>query len=234
MVALLKIPVKLISRNLNNEVQIVQNNLLSSIFAFSLGGLALIIFIVLVAIAKLRLHRFTNFDIALTTYARNFHPVGAKFFVMVDRIGNIFTLMFVVAVIVVALYLHGFKTIAWWLSINIIAIACFINPILKLIVHRPRPSVKHLVKTFGYSFPSGHASGSMIIFGSLITIVPLLNWSLWLVLVCQLICVALIVIIGVSRVYLGVHYATDVIAGYLEALAWICLTYPYFLNILAH
>lgn len=205
----------------------------SSIIAVSFGSGALVSFIILVITAKLHLCRFTKFDITLTHWVRNFHPHGKKFFINVDKIGNIFGLACVVACLVGGLYLSHHHLAAMWLGLSVFAVAGIINPLLKLLIQRQRPQVTHLVHALGYSFPSGHASGSMIIFGTLMTIIPGLNLPvIWFVLA-QVSCLLLIIIIGFSRIYLGVHYTIDVLAGYLEGLAWIGLTYPIFIHYLA-
>lgn len=212
----------------------MQTNYPASIIAYGFGMVAFIGFVILVLIAKFRLPFFTKFDNTLTHFVHKFHPRGEKFFIAVDTIGNILGLMLLVACLLGTLYLHDYKVDAWWLGINTVAITVIINPLLKLIIHRQRPQVKHLVHAFGYSFPSGHASGVMVIFGTLMVIICGLNLPLGWFIGSQLLCVLLILIIGFSRIYLGVHYTTDVLAGYLEGIAWIGLTYPIFIHYLSH
>ncbi len=93
---------------------------------------------------------------------------------------------------------------------------------LKIVFHRARPSpvFAHL----GYSFPSGHAFFAVTVYGLL---------AYWLTrtgrgCVCWLFAVALIALVGFSRIYLGVHYASDVLAGFAVGVpwAWACLVLP--------
>jgi len=98
-----------------------------------------------------------------------------------------------------------------------------INQVLKEIVQRPRPAGFSLVSESGYSFPSGHSMISMAFYG-------LCAWMVWryerdrlLRYLCCLSFAALIALIGMSRIYLGVHYASDVLAGFCVSLAWICV-----------
>lgn len=101
--------------------------------------------------------------------------------------------------------------------------AFLINQVLKFIVQRPRPEGFRLVEETGYSFPSGHSMLAMAFFGLIVYLVwhyeknAVARWAR-----CTFFSL-LIVLIGVSRVYLGVHYASDVLAGFLISLAWLAV-----------
>lgn len=105
-------------------------------------------------------------------------------------------------------------------AVNLVCVV-LINQVLKYIVHRPRPDGFRLISEVGYSFPSGHSMVSMAFYG-------LCAWMVWhyerdriMRWVCCLAFAMTIVAVGMSRVYLGVHYASDVIAGFCVSLAWI-------------
>jgi undecaprenyl-diphosphatase len=93
---------------------------------------------------------------------------------------------------------------------------------LKDALHRPRPA-----PFFGtplpdsYSFPSGHALFSLCFYGTLATLLVARVRSRAARVAIWTATVALIAAIGLSRIYLGVHYPSDVIAGYAVALAWV-------------
>lgn len=103
-------------------------------------------------------------------------------------------------------------------------------PLIKLIYARPRPSLAHLVEVTGYSFPSGHATGIMLIFGSLLVIISQRMNKGWLKGLVQLSLVGLISLIGLSRIYLGVHYPSDVLAGFALGFGVLNLLYPTYMT----
>jgi undecaprenyl-diphosphatase len=104
-----------------------------------------------------------------------------------------------------------------------IVIATLINQVLKHIIRRPRPIGYRLIKIGGFSFPSGHAMVSMAFYGYL----------LYLSYVCidnpkqkkaSIIILGLIIIlVGISRIYLGVHYCSDIITGYCISLLYLMI-----------
>lgn len=85
---------------------------------------------------------------------------------------------------------------------------------LKDWIDRPRPDAEHLVEASTMSFPSGHAMSSIAFFGFLIYLVWRLVSTKWLRWLLSIVLLLLILAIGFSRIYLGVHYPSDVLAGY--------------------
>ncbi|MFB9865034.1 phosphatase PAP2 family protein [Rufibacter immobilis] len=113
----------------------------------------------------------------------------------------------------------------WYsLKVPVIAVGSIsLNLLLKYLFNRPRPLVPHLVDSYGLSFPSGHAMISASFYGLLIYLVwknvEVPAWRFLLITLLSL----LILFIGFSRVYLHVHYATDVLAGLAAGLGWVIL-----------
>lgn len=106
-----------------------------------------------------------------------------------------------------------------YLASNVLLVWVF-NEILKHIFRRERPSFERLVEAVGYSFPSGHAMTSITLF---ILLVYFINLYLRKTRVRYVISFLLIIYglsIGLSRTYVGVHYATDVIGGWIAGLIW--------------
>ena len=114
------------------------------------------------------------------------------------------------------------KKEAKYIVVNLIIIF-FSNQLLKRIVERPRPEGFRIVEELGYSFPSGHSMVSMAFYGLFIYFIykkvknKYIKWTSIILLS------LLITLIGISRVYLGVHYASDVLAGFLLSISYLGL-----------
>ena len=114
-----------------------------------------------------------------------------------------------------------------WYSIKVPAVALsslllMLN--LKLIFHRERPDTPLLQMAKGFSFPSGHALMSVTFYGLLVLIVWQNVKQAWLKWILSVFLILLIAAIGLSRVYLRVHYASDVLAGFAVGLVWLLLS----------
>lgn len=112
------------------------------------------------------------------------------------------------------------KRIGISIILNLI-IATALNLILKNILQRPRPTEYRIIEETGYSFPSGHSMISMAFYGYLIYLIYKYVKNKYLKTTLIIIFSLLIVLIGVSRIYLGVHYTSDVLAGFLISISYL-------------
>ncbi|WP_199614847.1 phosphatase PAP2 family protein [Paenibacillus alkalitolerans] len=128
----------------------------------------------------------------------------------------------VITVITVIAFLIGRRVAAAGLTLLSVAGAYALNTLVKMFVERPRPDIEPLFAADGFSFPSGNATIAVALFGYaavVMTGVIVRSRSWTTVVSCA--AAALILLIGAFRVYAGVHYASDIIAGYLLGAAWL-------------
>ena len=98
-----------------------------------------------------------------------------------------------------------------------------LNFLLKLLFMRDRPYELMIIDEVGYSFPSGHAMAAFGFYGFIIYLLWHFNLAKSAKIIFSVLLGVLIILIGVSRIYLGVHYASDVLAGYMVSLAYLIL-----------
>ena len=102
-----------------------------------------------------------------------------------------------------------------------LVIITILNQILKSLLQRPRPTGFRIINETGYSFPSGHSMISMAFYGFLIYLIYKNVKNKYLKFTLIIILFILIISIGLSRIYLGVHYTSDVLAGFLLSIAYL-------------
>ena len=132
--------------------------------------------------------------------------------------GAIFLIILTILLIVVLKN----KKVGLSICINLVVVT-ILNQLLKRLLQRPRPTEFRIIEETGYSFPSGHSMVSMAFYGYLIYLIyrfvknKYLKW-ISIVLLSLLIC-----LIGISRIYLGVHYASDVLGGFLISISYLVI-----------
>ncbi len=105
----------------------------------------------------------------------------------------------------------------------VIIISTVFNNVVKLIIRRKRPEVLALVIEKSFSFPSGHTMASVSLYGILIYIVLKSNLNKKVKILLNTILIILPILVGLSRIYLGAHFASDVIGGAILSLALLLL-----------
>jgi undecaprenyl-diphosphatase len=101
--------------------------------------------------------------------------------------------------------------------------ALLLNGLMKLFFQRPRPQLAWSQVLPDYSFPSGHTMNSVAFYLAIAVIVWSIAGRRWGV-VALIGAVALCTLIGISRIYLGFHYFTDVVGGALAGVSWVLIT----------
>lgn len=121
---------------------------------------------------------------------------------------------FILCLNIIALIIYIIKKRGYLLLIPVNSIFSIVsNNLIKFLIKRPRPNVLRLVTETNYSYPSGHAMISVLFYGTIITLLNRNNIKYRKII--NIILMLIILLVGVSRIYLGVHYASDIIGGYL-------------------
>ncbi len=143
------------------------------------------------------------------------------FFLIVTTSGNVEVLL-PITVIVSGYILYKKQYLNALIILFGVGGAAAANVVLKLLFHRDRPGFWHsLIVETGYSFPSGHAMLSSALVLSIIFITWRTRWR-WRTITVGAMAIALI---GLSRLYMGVHYPTDIVAGWSVSLAWVFVVF---------
>ncbi len=120
-----------------------------------------------------------------------------------------------------ALWVTGRRRRAVLIAITVIG-GSLLMGVLKISFHRPRPQpFFDTLLPASYSFPSGHALLSFCLYGAAAALFSADQKKLWVRIAIWTVAAVLVGAIGFSRIYLGVHYPSDVLAGYLGALVWV-------------
>lgn len=104
-----------------------------------------------------------------------------------------------------------------------IVVIVIITFFMKNIFERERPLDLMIIEEFGYSFPSGHSSSSIAFYGFIAYLIYKSKYSNWKKIILISLLFLVTFFIGVSRIYLGVHYATDVLAGFMVGLIYLMI-----------
>ena len=130
--------------------------------------------------------------------------------------------IFIIILTVVLFVLIKNKKIGISIISNLVIITA-INQILKRIVQRPRPTEYRIIEETGYSFPSGHSMVSMAFYGYLIYLIYKYVKNKYLKWISIILLSILICSIGISRIYLGVHYTSDVLGGFFISISYLII-----------
>ena len=161
-----------------------------------------------------------HFDFAVRNWVHQFASPGmTRAMTAISLLGyNILIVELLVAFAVFAKL--RWRRAAAWMAVAMVG-ALAMDTALKYAYHRLRPTAFFGVAPHSYSFPSGHALCSFCFYGVLAGLFsarvksPALRIAIWVV------AAILVISIGLSRIYLGVHYPSDVLGGYLAAAVWV-------------
>ena len=157
-----------------------------------------------------------GYDIVSKLFKFNVSTPIAKF------ITNFGGAIFVISLTTILFFVIKDKKIGISIITNL-GIVTILNQIIKFIMQRQRPTEFRIIEETGYSFPSGHSMVSLAFYGYLIYLIYKYINNKHLKRTLIIILSVLICIIGVSRIYLGVHYTSDVLGGFLISFAYLII-----------
>ena len=142
---------------------------------------------------------------------------------IIKIITNIGGTIIIAVVTILSLFIFRKKKIDICIILNLLGIFILNNVLIKNIIARDRPTGINIIEENGYSFPSGHTAISTVVYGYLIYLIYnyVSNKKLKYVLISTL--SIIILVVGLTRIYLGVHYTSDVLGGYLLGISYLLI-----------
>lgn len=187
--------------------------------------LFILFLIILISILLGRNLFIDNTIISFISSFRNATPEKIKLVKYISFLGDKYFIALLTVIIAGILYLCKHKTDAYMLALNLVNIVV-LNKGLKYLIRRERP-LDMLIEKDGYSFPSGHSMLSIGVYGFLIFLILKSNLDKKYKYFLTIILSILILVVGFTRLYLGVHYPSDVIGGYLITAVYLIIFISY-------
>lgn len=185
-----------------------------------------LLFVILGYVIKFYPEYVTDFDNSVQTAMRgNLPSFATTFWTKITVVGNVVPLMTVVILLALFFYWKKWKAEAIFI-VGALFLMVGASTALKFLYQRSRPSIEWLVNTTGDSFPSWHTASTMLIAGVLAIIIHQRMNSLLIRSLLQGALLFVAVLVALSRIYVGVHYPTDIVGGWLLALCLLEVLYP--------
>lgn len=173
---------------------------------------------------NLKTTTLAQFDTNVIEYIHSYRtPTLTKYFVFITDVGDVYGYL-IAFILCIITFLMIFKSWQYVIQLIVVmALALSSNLILKRIINRSRPNQEHLVTVETLSYPSGHAMAAMAFYGFLIYLFFHFKINLILKSIIITLLISLIISIGISRIYLGVHFPSDIIGGFIAGFIWVIL-----------
>ena len=192
------------------------------------GSFALLLFMIIGYIVKFYPEMLVSFDQPIQTAIRGDLPETLTLlFRAITHLIDIPVIISWVLIVAFVFYRKQWKMESY-LMLGNLTLAGILIVTFKNIYQRPRPEILHLVEEKGFSFPSGHSLAVTIMVGTLIVILSQrIKNTVWRKIV-QILLSLYIFSVLVSRIYLGVHYPSDVIASLCVGLGVLFMEFPFY------
>ena len=165
-------------------------------------------------------NELVNLDTNISSFIFNFRsPLLTEIMTIISFFGSGIFLITASLVIILFLSIRNHKKEGVLFSF-ILLMGFIINNLLKILTKRPRPDVSPLLFEPTYSFPSGHSMNAFVFYASISYFIFHFTKNKKLAILISAFSIILIFLIGISRIYLGVHFPTDVIAGFIGGFWW--------------
>lgn len=171
-----------------------------------------------------------SFDHAIIVFLQGLEsPLLTAVFITFTQIGS---LIGTIAIFLILFYF--FRRFDWRaesiLLMSVVLATPIVNIILKELIQRPRPSSYQLLEISGYSFPSGHTMYAVSLYGITLTLIWFKLKRMSERIFFTLVILLIISLIAASRIYLGVHYPSDIVGGIFASIFIISITFYIYLT----
>lgn len=205
---------------------------ISAVPFFTVGMLFLISFGIVAWGVHVESDWVTSFDLSWIERIQGSISDGkTTLFKILTELGSMKFVIALTIILAIVLFLKRKYADGLWFGGTILFCAVIGGKVLKKIFDRDRPEFLQLIKKTNESFPSGHATATTIFYGFIGLILVLSLAQIWKKVIVGLITLTLIGFILFTRIYLGAHYPTDVVGGFLYGGAVVCLSLGVYLTV---
>lgn len=193
---------------------------------FNITGIIFLLIYLIIAFSVMTDRQWVNIvdTTLIQIIQRSVTDTRASIISFLTNIGGVEEVIILTLAVVIILFIKKMYVAGFWFGMTILISPGLLVSIMKLIVNRERPQFMQLVAESTMSFPSGHATASTVFYGLIALSLILLVRTLWQRIFISFTALALIFFVMTSRVYLGVHFPTDVIAGFTFGTASILIS----------